>query len=247
MKINEVEKILDIPKATIRFYEKQGLLNPQRNENTYREYSEADVDLLKRIVVLRKVGVPVEEIKLLLDNKLSLQDALSQNMAALQKQMTELEGALKLCAMLQKQEASFTDFDENYYWKFIREEEACGNRFVDLVNDVIEFEKRVIADEFGLLDAEGKMKYPLGKSILIALGMCVAAGLLWFFLSGMDVKELIAGFTFPFVCIIISSIFGLPVFFLEKKHKKAAKIVKRIGMGLAVAFLLAIVLMMIFL
>ena len=42
MTIKEVEKILEIPKATIRFYEKEELVKPQRGSNTYREYTEAD-------------------------------------------------------------------------------------------------------------------------------------------------------------------------------------------------------------
>ena len=37
MKINDVEQILGITKANIRFYEKEGLLNPSRNENGYRD------------------------------------------------------------------------------------------------------------------------------------------------------------------------------------------------------------------
>ena len=40
MKINEVEQMLGISKANIRFYEKQNLLTPRRNENGYREYSQ---------------------------------------------------------------------------------------------------------------------------------------------------------------------------------------------------------------
>ena len=246
MKINEVEKILDVSKATIRFYEKEGLLRPTRNTNSYRDYSDTDIQLLKKIIVLRKIGVPVENIKLVLHDELPLREVISQNMDSLHQQMEELAGALKLCATIHKQEESLASFDEEYYWKVIHEEEEKGNKFFDIVNDVIEFEKRVIADEFGLIDKEGKMKYPLGKSILIAVVMCLASGLLWFFLSGMDVNEFIEGFTFPVVCIIISSIFGLPVFFLEKKHPKAARIIKKIGWGLCVAFLVFIVLLIFF-
>lgn len=231
MKINEVEKILDVSKATIRFYEKEGLLRPTRNTNSYRDYSDTDIQLPKKIIVLRKIGVPVENIKLVLHDELPLREVISQNMDSLHQQMEELAGALKLCATIHKQEESLASFDEEYYWKVIHEEEEKGNKFFDIVNDVIEFEKRVIADEFGLLDNEGKMKYPLGKSILIAVVMCLASGLLWFFLSGMDVNEFIEGFTFPVVCIIISSIFGLPVFFLEKKHPKAARIIKKNRLG----------------
>ena len=112
MKINEVEKLLEVPRATIRFYEKEGLIHPQRNLNTYREYSDSDIELLKKIIVLRKIGVPVEDIKQMLNDALSLQAALSKNMESLYKQMEELKGALKLCASMQKAEVSLDALDE---------------------------------------------------------------------------------------------------------------------------------------
>ena len=43
MTIKEVEEQLGLSRATIRFYEKENLLVPQRSGNTYREYSEDDV------------------------------------------------------------------------------------------------------------------------------------------------------------------------------------------------------------
>ena len=54
MKINQVEQLAGISKVNIRFYEKEGLLTPGRNsENGYREYTEHDVDWLKKIRLLR--------------------------------------------------------------------------------------------------------------------------------------------------------------------------------------------------
>lgn len=44
MTIKEVEKCLDIPRATVRYYEKEGLIDPIREENGYRDYSEEDVE-----------------------------------------------------------------------------------------------------------------------------------------------------------------------------------------------------------
>ena len=52
MTIKEVETILEIPRATIRFYEKEGLFHPQRGANGYRDYSDEDVDRLKKIIIL---------------------------------------------------------------------------------------------------------------------------------------------------------------------------------------------------
>ena len=62
MKINEVEQQAGITKRNIRFYEQQGLLSPKRNgENGYRDYSEEDVAELKKIKLLRKLSLPIED------------------------------------------------------------------------------------------------------------------------------------------------------------------------------------------
>ena len=63
MKINDVEKQLNIPKATIRFYEKEGFIKPQRKENGYREYSPDDLDHLMKIKLMRQLGISLDTIK----------------------------------------------------------------------------------------------------------------------------------------------------------------------------------------
>ena len=66
MKIKEVEALVGIKKTNIRFYEREGLLNPERSEeNNYREYSEEDVRRLEQIKMLRMLDVPTADIRLL--------------------------------------------------------------------------------------------------------------------------------------------------------------------------------------
>lgn len=73
MKIKDVEKQVGISKANIRFYEEEGLIHPARNqENNYREYSEADVEQLQEIKKLRLIGIPVQEIKEIYEDRLTL-------------------------------------------------------------------------------------------------------------------------------------------------------------------------------
>ncbi len=69
MEIKDLVDNLGIPRANIRFYEKEGLLNPQRKENQYRDYSEEDIDRLKKIIILRKLGITISEIKAILDKR----------------------------------------------------------------------------------------------------------------------------------------------------------------------------------
>ena len=60
LKINEVEALVGITKKNIRFYEAEGLLTPRRNsENGYRDYGDEDVAVLRRIKLMRKLGLPL--------------------------------------------------------------------------------------------------------------------------------------------------------------------------------------------
>ena len=87
MTIKEMETKLDIPRATIRFYEKEGLITPVREENGYRDYSEDDLEKIKKIVILRKIGFSVNDIADLFDGARSFPEALDENILNLKKQM----------------------------------------------------------------------------------------------------------------------------------------------------------------
>lgn len=64
MQIKDVERLTGMTRANIRYYEKQGLLDrTSRNEYNYREYTEEDVLKLQRINLLRKLEVPMDDIK----------------------------------------------------------------------------------------------------------------------------------------------------------------------------------------
>ncbi|MBR3706423.1 MAG: MerR family transcriptional regulator [Firmicutes bacterium] len=241
MKINEVEKILGVPKATIRFYEKEGLLMPLRNEKAYREYSEEDVEQIKKIIVFRKIGIPVEDIRQILNDKMTLQEALSKNIFSLYEKMKELEGVLKLCMILQEKDAENDSFDTGYYWEMVHNEETAGKKFFAVINDVISFEKQVIGDRFDLLDENGKMKYSVLDSIMIAGITCVICGLLWSFMNGMSGEAFLQGMMYPFALIIIYSAIGLPLFFIKGKDKRTARTIRIICRNIFIVVCTAIV------
>ena len=85
MKIKQVEELVGITSKNIRFYEEQGLLTPERAENGYREYHEENIKTLKKIKLLRKLGVSVEEIKSVLSKSISLEECLENQMRHLKK------------------------------------------------------------------------------------------------------------------------------------------------------------------
>lgn len=112
MKINEVEALVNITKKNIRFYEEQGLLSPQRNtENGYRNYSEEDVQVLRQIKLLRKLGVPIEEIRHMLTGTHTVGDGMRRHLVSLEREKQNLEHSISFCRNLQSTDASISTLD----------------------------------------------------------------------------------------------------------------------------------------
>ena len=105
MKINEVETLVGITKKNIRFYEERGLLSPQRNsENGYRDYGEEEVEMLRRIKLLRKLGVPLEEIRQMQVGTCTVGDAMRRHMVTLEREQQNIRQAMELCTALMERE-----------------------------------------------------------------------------------------------------------------------------------------------
>lgn len=91
MKIQQVEELVGITKKNIRFYEDQGLLSPIRSENGYREYHTENVKRLKQIKFLRKLYVPIEDIRLVVQNKQTLDECLKRQLREIERKKADLD------------------------------------------------------------------------------------------------------------------------------------------------------------
>jgi len=238
MTIKELEQQLEVPRATIRFYEKENLISPKRGNNSYREYSEEDVETLRKIIILRKIGLSVSDIKDLLDGVFSLQPILEKNISALQSQIKELEGAINVCKIMQNRNEEVAALDTTLYWNEIEEQEKAGFKFKEILNDVIDFEKGVILKEFQLANNHGDLLFDgsFKTGFLRAAGFCILCGFVWYFLEGRNrtFHNFLEGFFWPFVCIFFASVLGLPVHFIEKKNPALAKEIRKFGEKLAI-------------
>lgn len=133
MKINQVEELVGITKKNIRFYEEQGLLNPSRNpENGYREYSLEDVKELTKIKLLRKLSVPIEEIRSLQEGKIDFGKCMEQHIITLNRQQRDLELTKELCSEMMTAVGSLQDLDADQYLEEIQNLEEKGTRFMDI-------------------------------------------------------------------------------------------------------------------
>lgn len=69
MKINEVAHMTGLTKKAIHFYIKEELLQPETNaDNGYYEFNDQDIQTLQNIALLRQLGMPVTEVKSMLNN-----------------------------------------------------------------------------------------------------------------------------------------------------------------------------------
>ena len=177
MNIKEVEKITGISSQNIRFYEKEGLIKPNRDDNNgYRVYSEDDIKLLKMVKMLRMLDMPVGEIKELLSGgNLSL--CLDKQKELLEKKVSDAMYAIKMCDGLKDECNSLADLDVD---KYLGEMEKDSSHYFKLwLNDyksVIEYQHkkvftftpdREIVDRYDFANALYDYGRSIGKEIEI--------------------------------------------------------------------------------
>ena len=132
MKINEVEGLVGITKKNIRFYEEQGLLSPKRNtENSYREYGEEEVQILRRIKLLRKLGIPIEEIRQMFTGTHTVADGMRRHLISLERERRNLDQSITLCQELQAMDIPVNTLDTESVLARMAEMERGGTTFQD--------------------------------------------------------------------------------------------------------------------
>ncbi len=120
MLINEVTSIVGLSKKSIRYYEQQGLLSPNRNkENYYRIYNEKDIDSLKKIKFLRELDIPISDIKKLKENKLVLKNCLKKRVKQIDDTLTNYKKIKSFCLEIINREESYDNLDITDYLKEI--------------------------------------------------------------------------------------------------------------------------------
>lgn len=237
MKIKELEQLLSVSRSNIRFYEKQGLFCPERKDNNYREYSEADVEALKKIIVLRKMGFTVEEIQLIQKGELPFAQAMDDARQRLEEEIEKLNGSLKLVEQVAKENGSFEEIDIDKHFNAINSAERSGEKFIDIGEDYLVLElylfDEMMKNVFFFDFKKSRQKYGVIIGCALLLLVCVLNGL----------KQTVVwddsfwvGFLQPFVVALGGSIIILPLVFLAKKYPKVASVGIKLLTGFIILF-----------
>ncbi len=168
MKINEVETLVGITKKNIRFYEEKGLLSPRRNsENGYRDYGGAEVEALKRIKLMRKLGVPIEDIRRMQEGEQTVGDGMRRHLVTLERERKNIDEAVRLCTLLQQRQERLSELDADQALAEMEQLEHAGATFQNKQRQDIRV--RYVA--------------PVVISVLLVVLMAVVIGLLFWAVS----------------------------------------------------------------
>lgn len=86
--ISVAARIIGTETYTLRYYERIGLIEPQRSQGNIRLYSDRDIDLLRRVKTLvDDMGINLAGVEVIL--------RLMQRMGEMQNEMEKLESEVK--------------------------------------------------------------------------------------------------------------------------------------------------------
>ena len=83
LKIGDFSKRTGLPVSTLHFYERKGLIAPERSASGHREYDENDLAWIAFIERLKETGMPLAQIKRYADLRAKGDSTLEERMAML--------------------------------------------------------------------------------------------------------------------------------------------------------------------
>ncbi len=132
MQIQTIEEKTGLDRATIRYYEKEGLIHPQRLQNGYRDYSQREVDNLMKIKLLRQLGLSLEAIQHLSVGKEDLHAVLESQLVILNAQKEHIDTAEALCKMIMQDNATYQTMQPLKYIDALNRKQIKDNRIIDM-------------------------------------------------------------------------------------------------------------------
>lgn len=180
MKIKDVERSTGLSQSNIRFYEEEGLIIPVRLENNYRDYSKDDVERLLNIKKLRILGIPVAEIREVLEERQTLENCLQNRLEEIEREKQSLNEIAAVCKDAIERHVGFDSINEI---SFDEDSEECRDILQHiLVNDTYEevvddaaFRRVAIGVYFaGIIISAGPLWVSLAESaVMTAAGLAV--------------------------------------------------------------------------
>lgn len=121
MNIKEIEARSGMTRANIRYYEKEWLLKCQRKDNGYRDYTEENLEQLKKIHLLRELGCSLEQIHSLQQNPEYLASFMLQHAKEIENQANRLGNAGTVCEEISSEGVTYRQMNADRYLQRLEE------------------------------------------------------------------------------------------------------------------------------
>ena len=115
MTIGEIEAQTGLSRATVRYYESEGFIHPERRENDYREYSQDDLETLLRIKLLRALSVSLPDIRAVQEGSESLESLMARQALKLRQEQEALSAAEEVCRQIRETQTDYRQLDARPY------------------------------------------------------------------------------------------------------------------------------------
>ena len=115
MTILQLENLTGLDRATIRYYEREGLVVPSRKENSYRDYSMEDANEILKIKLLRQLDVSIESIRKLQQGSTDISSVLHLQATVLEAQCADKQWAADVCKEISASELTYQNLDASAY------------------------------------------------------------------------------------------------------------------------------------
>lgn len=115
MNINDVAALVGLSRKTLRFYESKGLFFTDRTDHSYRIYDDKLIELIRKIKILRNLGIKISDIKLWINEIIDLNELLTVRLKELKQAESLNSTQAKACAQF------ITELDWNWQWDQLRD------------------------------------------------------------------------------------------------------------------------------
>jgi MerR family transcriptional regulator, thiopeptide resistance regulator len=142
--ISALAKASGLSRSTLLYYDRLGLLKPcGRSRTGYRRYSPAELERLEQICLYRQIGIPLKEMKKLLDKTGATVSAeiLQQRLRVLGREIANFQRQQQCIVQLLKQKQIQQGVEMINKDRWVEIMQAAGFTEQDMRNWHVQFEK----------------------------------------------------------------------------------------------------------
>jgi len=111
--ISQIAERFNVEPHTLRFYEKEGIITPERSQNGIRVFTDENISQLELVMCLKSTGMPLRDIKRYFDMVSSGDDMLEERLEIFIEQkehvLNEIEVLKKYLKKIEHKISWYTD------------------------------------------------------------------------------------------------------------------------------------------